>query len=265
MAKFKDVAEGQLARRAVEFPLPSGRLVTVAVVPLFGESEAEILAAARAYAQAHGVPDPKKGDELYEFGIWVHTVVRGVVDPDSPADAPQPFFDGGVAQILDPRSGLGREWIALLFEAQQAWQDAFFDGGVAQILDPRSGLGREWIALLFEAQQAWQDELAPRPKEMGAVEFLQHIMTIVEAPPRAELPFFRWRRVLQDSFLRTLCKTLFAPHPDKSPLGATSPDTLASLTTSASQPTSNTPKPSESAPSQPAVAPDPEVTVERKA
>lgn len=231
MAKFKDVAEGQLARRAVEFPLPSGRLVTVAVVPLFGESEAEILAAARAYAQAHGVPDPKKGDELYEFGIWVHTVVRGVVDPDSPADAPQPFFDGGVAQILDPRSGLGREW----------------------------------IALLFEAQQAWQDELAPRPKEMGAVEFLQHIMTIVEAPPRAELPFFRWRRVLQDSFLRTLCKTLFAPHPGKSPLGATSPDTLASLTTSASQPTSNTPKPSESAPSQPAVAPDPEVTVERKA
>lgn len=231
MAKFKDVAEGQLARRAVEFPLPSGRLVTVAVVPLFGESEAEILAAARAYAQAHGVPDPKKGDELYEFGIWVHTVVRGVVDPDSPADAPQPFFDGGVAQILDPRSGLGREW----------------------------------IALLFEAQQAWQDELAPRPKEMGAVEFLQHIMTIVEAPPRAELPFFRWRRVLQDSFLRTLCKTLFAPHPDKSPLGATSPDTLANSTTSASQSTSSTPKPSESVPSQPAAAPDPEVTVERKA
>ena len=111
MAKFRDVAEGQLARRAVEFPLPSGRLVTVAVVPLFGESEAEILAAARAYAQAHGVPDPKKGDELYEFGIWVHTVVRGVVDPDSPVDNPQPFFDGGVAQILTParpRTGVDR-------------------------------------------------------------------------------------------------------------------------------------------------------------
>ncbi len=231
MAKFRDVAEGQLARRAVEFPLPSGRLVTVAVVPLFGESEAEILAAARAYAQAHGVPDPKKGDELYEFGIWVHTVVRGVVDPDSPVDNPQPFFDGGVAQILDPRSGLGREW----------------------------------IALLFEAQQAWQDELAPRPKEMGAVEFFQHIMTIVEAPPRTELPFFRWRRVLQDSFLRTLCKTLCAPHPSKSPLGATSLDTLTSLTTSASQPTSDTPKPSENEPSQPVEAAEPDAAAEPKA
>lgn len=231
MAKFKDVAEGQLARRAVEFPLPSGRLITVAVVPLFGESEAEILAAARAYAQAHGVPDPKKGDELYEFGIWVHTVVRGVIDPDSPVDNPQPFFDGGVAQILDPRSGLGREW----------------------------------IALLFEAQQAWQDELAPRPKEMGAAEFLQHIMTIVEAPQRTELPFFRWRRVLQDSFLRLVCKTWFAPPQDKSPLGATSPGESPNLKNSASQPTSDTPKPSESEPSQPAEAAVPDVAAEPKA
>lgn len=231
MAKFRDVAEGQLARRAVEFPLPSGRLVTVAVVPLFGESEAEILAAARAYAQAHGVPDPKKGDELYEFGIWVHTVVRGVVDPDSPVDNPQPFFDGGVAQILDPRSGLGREW----------------------------------IALLFEAQQAWQDELAPRPKEMGAVEYFQSLLATVETPPRAELPFFRWRRALQSSWLRTTAALLLDSQTAKSTSGLSELVGSMSLKNSASQPTSATPKPSESAPSLSAAAQAPDAVAERKA
>ena len=84
MAKFRDIALGPLARRAVEFPLPSGRVVKVDVVPLFGESEAAVLKEARAFAQERGIPDPKDGDELYELGRWIAVIVRGVLDPDSP-------------------------------------------------------------------------------------------------------------------------------------------------------------------------------------
>ena len=207
MAKFRDIAQGALARRPVEFPLPSGRVITVAVVPLFGESEAAVLKDARAFAQARGIPDPKDGDELYELGRWIAVIVRGVIDPESPEDNPQPFFDGGAAQILDERTGLGREW----------------------------------IALLFEAQQAWQDELAPRPKEMGAVEYFQAIANIIQAPPRSELPFFRWRRVLQESFLRTLCGTLFEAHQVKSLLGVISSDASQNSKDSAKTPTNSTP------------------------
>ena len=205
MAKFRDIALGPLARRAIEFPLPSGRIVKVDVVPLFGESEAAVLKEARAFAQERGIPDPKDGDELYELGRWIAVIVRGVVDPDSPEDAPQPFFDGGAAQILDERTGLGREW----------------------------------IALLFEAQQAWQDELAPRPKGMNAGEYLTAILNIIQAPPRSELPFFRWRRVLQDSFLRMLCATWRDAHPSKSLFGAPLPDGSTDSENSAPLPTSN--------------------------
>lgn len=185
MAKFSDIALGPLARRPVEFPLPSGRIVKVDVVPLFGESEASVLKEARAFAQARGIADPKDGDELYELGRWIAVIVRGVIDPESPEDNLKPFFDGGAAQILDERTGLGREW----------------------------------IALLFEAQQAWQDELAPRPKAMNASEYLTAILATIQAPPRSELPFFKWRRVLQDSFLRTICGMWFDAPQAKSLFG----------------------------------------------
>lgn len=207
MAKFSDIALGPLARRSVEFPLPSGRVITVDVVPLFGESEATILKEARAFAQARGVPDPKNGDPLYELGLWVHTIALGVVDPESPQDAPKPFFDGGVSQILDERTGLGREW----------------------------------IALLFEAQQAWQDELAPRPKEMGAVEYFKAIIDITQSPRGSELPFFRWRRALQADFLRTLCGTLFEAPQVKSLLGALSSESSPTLKSDAPPMTNDAP------------------------
>jgi len=213
MAKFRDVAAGAQARKLFDFPLPSGTTVPVALVPLFGESEAEVFRDARLFAIERGLPDPKKGDELYELGLWVATIVRGVVDPDSPQDAPVPFFDS-----------------------------------VAQIMDPRKGLGREWIALLFEAQQAWQDEISPRPKAMGAVEYFQAIAEIVEAPPHAEIPFFRWRRGLQASFLRTLCATFYEVHLGRSTPGAPSLGTFLNFTSSVSTMTDDAKKPNASEP-----------------
>lgn len=203
MPKFSDIAQGAQARKPFEFTLPSGTVCKVALALVLGEAEATVLKKARDFAKERGVDDPRNGDPLYELGIWVHTIALGVVDPDSPPEAPLPFFDGGPAQILNERTGLGREW----------------------------------IALLFGAQQGFQDELAPPPKEMGAVEFFTSVLQIVEAPPRAELPFFRWRRVLQDSFLRMLCGIVVNTPPLKSSPGAASSDGSASSKSSAKPPT----------------------------
>lgn len=205
MAKFSDIAQGAFARRSLTFMLPSGVSCTVDLGLVLGDAEAAILRDARAFAMERGVLDPKNGDPLYELGVWVHTIARGVLDPESPPDAPRPFFDGGVAQILDERTGLGREW----------------------------------ISLLFEAQQAWQDELAPRPKEMGAQEYFLSLLQIAEAPPKAELPFFRWRRVLQDSFLRTCCGMLVGRHLSK--LQPTAPSSDDSTNSATSAPPSTSP------------------------
>lgn len=216
MAKFSEIAKGVTARRSFTFTLPSGTDCTVDLAIILGENDALILRKAKEFAEARDVKDPKPGDPLYELGIWVNTIALGVVDPDSPIDAPQPFFDGGVPQILDEKTGLGREW----------------------------------IALLFQAQQAWQDHLAPRPKEMGPNEFLAHIIQIAEAPSDAELPFSRWRPALQGSFLRKLCGSWRELLQLKWSIGADSSGAATSSKPSAPPP-KNEPPPEPSNPPKP--------------
>lgn len=189
MAKFSDIAKGALARKPVELPLLSGRVVTVAVVIMLGDTEAKVLRDAREFAKEHGLVDPKDGDPLYALGVQVHTIARACLDPDSPEAAPQPFFDGGVKQILDPDHGLDRHR----------------------------------IALLFEQQQAWQHDLAPGPKNLTAVEYFQALLEIKEAPPEAELPFVRWPREAQAGLVRFMASLLFSSPPSKSDGGASSP------------------------------------------
>jgi hypothetical protein len=205
MAKFRDIAKGSRARRPFAFTLPGGTEVACALVGIFGESEGKVLAGARQYAVDHGLPEPMNGDPLYEFGIWVHTLLHGIVDPNSPEDRPEPFF-----------------------------------GSVAEILDEKDGLDRERIALLFEAQQAFQDELSPRPKSMSLAEFSVQVIAHGLAGEEEELPFERWRPVLRRSFVRNICNLLSSSLDPSSSTGPGSPGTGQPGSESTNGPSSTT-------------------------
>jgi hypothetical protein len=87
---------------------------------LMAEQEAAVLVDARAFAKARGAEDPRPDDPLYLFGMMVSTVLRGYVDADAPPDRLEPFFDGGVEQIL---RHLDQDRIAYLWAVQGAFQD----------------------------------------------------------------------------------------------------------------------------------------------
>jgi hypothetical protein len=59
---------------------------------------------------------------VIERGRMLHTLAIACVDRDSPAESPQPFFDGGWQQIHESRAMLP-ETVAYLYLQQQMWQD----------------------------------------------------------------------------------------------------------------------------------------------
>ena len=134
--KASQLARGYLATKTVSLPLaapapkntdgpdPDGAQtpapVAVGLAPLTPGDEALIYERARAYAIAHGLTDPKEGEELYEYGKALHRCLLGVVDPDAPK--PEPFFDGGLSQ-LEGLTELGKDGVLTLAEMQQTYQD----------------------------------------------------------------------------------------------------------------------------------------------
>lgn len=137
--KATQLARGYLAIKTVTLPLaapapkrtdgpdPDGGRdlpapVAVGLRPLTPGEEADIFARARAYAIAHGLTDPKEGEELYEYGKALHRCLLGTVDVDSPPGRPEPFFDGGLAQI-EGLAELGKDGVLTLAEMQQTYQD----------------------------------------------------------------------------------------------------------------------------------------------
>jgi len=134
MGKYSAVVQGPRARKTIDLPRPGavvdmetgewrGPTIKLDVRPLRGDEYDQVLADAKKYAEKLGATDPVEGDELFERGRLLHTLAIACVDKDSPADAPQPFFDGGVEQILTSDE-LTPEVLAYLYEHQQLWQDA---------------------------------------------------------------------------------------------------------------------------------------------
>lgn len=198
MAKFSSIAKGHTARRLVTIPLLSGDDLVCDVVPLLVDQESRILSEARAYAKAKGIDDPKDGQPLYELGKWVHTLVHACVDPDSPVDNPAPYFDGGVAQIIDPAKGLDRDRVALLY--------------------------KYW--------EAWQDECSPPPRSMTSAEYYAHVIGCAESEEGAMLPFEPLRPAIQRNFVRTMARQVIELLQLKSHFGSPSADESPSSTTS---------------------------------
>jgi hypothetical protein len=103
--------------------------VTVGLRPLSPGQEADIYAAALAYARAHGLEKPEEGDELYEFGKALNRILIGVVDADAPTER---FFDGGLEQI-ENMVELGKDGVLTLAEMHQGYQDRI-NGKTAELL-----------------------------------------------------------------------------------------------------------------------------------
>ena len=141
MAKFSQIIKGTRARKRVWLQLGDGPLLSVSLDaqgkgaavrseeaiavdlrPLTSGEQADVLSRARADAVAKGVAEPKDGNPIYDLCEMEHTLCLACVDPESPEHAPQPFFDGGVAQIRSSPD-LGRDRVAWLFEQCLLHQD----------------------------------------------------------------------------------------------------------------------------------------------
>lgn len=117
MAKFRQITQGTRARKPVTLTFGESEVV-VDVRPLVTSEEADALAAARAFAAAKGLPDPKEGQPVYDLAVLAHYAHAACVDHDSPADAPAPFFDSP-----EQAASLDRDRLQVLFEAWSAWQE----------------------------------------------------------------------------------------------------------------------------------------------
>lgn len=169
MARFSQVAKGASARHTETLTLLDGTEWRVDVVPLIGEMEADSLVGARAYAKAHGIEEPRPGQELYELGLWAHTLLVACLDAD----------ENGDVRAFD---------------------------SIEQILDRKNGLDRDRIAFLFEAQQRHQDACSFRKRGLDAVEYINAVVAhAVAEEDAAELPFEQWAPATRRSFVRTLC------------------------------------------------------------
>lgn len=121
MAKHKSLAKGTRAELPFDLPAATGEEVGLGCLlrPLNGIEEEEALVEARARAIAKGVTDPSPGDPIYDLALMIETIALGCMDPDSPKEAREPTFADGD----EIRASFGREAIAYIYAAHQAWQD----------------------------------------------------------------------------------------------------------------------------------------------
>lgn len=133
MAKYSSIIQGPRLRKTIALPRPGawvdpetgawhGPTIKLDVRPLRADEHDAVIAKAKAYAVERGSKDPGEDDELFARGKMLHTLAIACVDSDSPADAPQAFFDGGVEQLLTSEE-LTPEVLAYLYEHQQIHQD----------------------------------------------------------------------------------------------------------------------------------------------
>lgn len=191
MARFADVAKGVKAYCKKTLPLLDDVKTQIAIAPLsFGE-EGDAYAAARQYAIAKGVADPKNGEPIYERALALHIVCASCFDPDLVPDTRVKFFDS-IQQI-------------------------------EELLD------HDRVAMLFQWQRAWQREISPSPKGYTPQEYLKMVVMTLEADEREEIPFDYLPPTAQRSLLRftsALCLSLLQL---RSPSGSRLPDDAETL------------------------------------
>lgn len=123
--RFAEIVKGTRQDIPVELPKFDGQPedsppLKCVVRALNGLEEEQVLASARRRAKSLGVDNPEPGEPLYELAQMCELIAVAYLDPDSPANARVPFFDGGSDQI---RQWFSRESIVYLHEVQQHYQD----------------------------------------------------------------------------------------------------------------------------------------------
>lgn len=168
--KFRDLEKGTTQGRTEDFPRPGGRVDKVLVMPLLAGRDREIEAGAAAYVEAENkrFPDAppalaKPGEPTYERGIYAHTILRAVLDPEDH----KPYF-----------------------------------ASVDEILHPEDGLDRDRLALLFELQQQAQADYAPRRGVLTHEQYFDWLNKTAEAGEDTDLPFERSPRSMQRAYHR---------------------------------------------------------------
>lgn len=182
MARFSQIAKGTRARKTFDFVHTSPtegsphNSVPVDVRPLSTAEEVEALSAARAYAVEQGLAEPKEGQPVYDLAVQAHVVRLACVDHESPADRPAPFFDT-IEQVLS--------------------------------------LDRDRLALLYEAQVAWQEQCSPRRTTLSPTEYAVLVYQLAEEETPGADPFFeKLPRATLVSLLRTMARQLVSsPQP----------------------------------------------------
>lgn len=194
MATFGTIVRGPRARHRAVLPLAGaivnsetgqfeGDVVELDVCGLNPIEKSDVATRARAFAKERGILEPRDGDELYDWGKMLHTLVIACVDKESPEDNPKPFFEGGFEQLHTTKL-----------------------------------VGPEHIAFLYEQQQLWQDECSPGLKNMSTEEFLAAVVKTAGG----DMSFFvNARPGMRWSFTRTLAalhlNSLTAKSPSSSP------------------------------------------------
>jgi hypothetical protein len=131
---------------------------------LTGAEELSLLHKAKTTAKDRGSETPVDGDRVFELCRMAATLELAVLDHDSPADAPAPFFDGGVGVILDE-------------------------------------LDSDRIAFLYARWRVWQDECSPQLRGMKVDEYYSRLLAVVAAED--DLPFSQMSPGMQCLLLRT--------------------------------------------------------------
>ncbi len=210
MARFSDIQKGKRARRVVAFPMPNTRCPLLAPLPeleaaraatesggaasvapddephlvalvvLTDEEDGHVDELARAAAIKAGVADPKPNEPIYDRAVMVHTLLLGCVDPDSPDNAPVPFFSS-VDQI-------------------------------------RKNMSSEQIVHLFVQHEHWQDEVSPRDKHGSPEAFYQWLAGVAESESPSDFFELVGRATLW-RYVRTLINLLGLSQTDKSAPG----------------------------------------------
>ena len=175
--KLSQVQLGTRAERPVEFSY-RGTTVKLAIRPLVGTEEGLALERTTAYATEKKAAKVEPGNSLFDLGLMAHTLVLACVDIDSPVDAREPFFDGGIAQVFD-------------------------------LLDT------EQIVYLAAQFELWRDECSPSQKRMSADQLIATLYTV--AASGSDLPLRSMAPALLVSCLATTASLLFASHEPKSP------------------------------------------------
>jgi hypothetical protein len=183
--KYSLVQKGIRAERAVKFPhlVDGGKVIDIDCVvrPLLDEEESEVLSYAVGFAKKKG-GKPESGDPLFDLGYMRRSISIGVLDKDSPVDAREPFFDGGVEQIM-------RE------------------------------LSRESVTYLFAVLEAWQDEISPRANRLSDAALISGLQLLANGGSEAETFLDGLGPAMLRSYVRSMARLLLDARAPKSTSG----------------------------------------------